>query len=250
MTEKQLIRQLKELRDIEPRKEWVLLTKSRIFHEETVVEKEVGIFSFLPLFRYRLAFAPIISVLIIVGLFGFTQDTVPGDFLFSVKKMTETAQVTFSSQTEKAGVHLKLANKRLEELSQIAESNQVKNLGPAIKEFQDNIAQAAKDLTDMELDTTSQDSTILKEIVAETQKMEQSKSNVEAVLGAIIGDTGELTSAISQLEKQMAEYLIADLERRTLSEEDQISLSEAIQDFEQGKYSEALEKIWFLSNNN
>ena len=249
MTEKQLIRQLKQLRDIEPNKEWVLLTKKRIFHDEAIVEKEVGIFSFLPLFRYRLAFAPIVSVLIIIGLFGFVQNTIPGDFLFSVKKMTETAQVAFSSQTEKAGVHLKLANKRLEELSQIAESNQVKNLGPAIKEFQDNIAQAAKDLTGMEFDATSQNSTMLKEIVAETQKLQQGKSNVEAVLGTIIGDTEELTNAISQLEKQIAGYLIADLERRTLSEEDQISLREAIQDFEEGEYAEALEKIWLLSNN-
>jgi len=248
MNEKDLIRQLKGLREIEPRKDWVVFTKKRIFAGEMEIEPKAGLLSFFPLFRYKLAFAPIVSVLIIIGLFGFAQQTIPGDFLFSVKKAAETAQVTFSSEMEKSGTHLKLANKRLEELSRIADNNQVRNLGPAIKEFQLNIVQATKNLEEMSANVTSSDSAILKEIVFETQRLEENKEKVEQVLGAIIGDTKELTNAILQLEKQTASYLIADLSQRTFSEEKQGLFEEAKQDFEAGNYSRALEKIWMLHN--
>jgi len=247
MEEKQLIRHFKELREIRPRQDWVVLTKSRIFAAETF-EAKASVFSFFPLFRYKLAFAPIIGVLIIIGLFGFVQDTVPGNFLFSVKKMTETAQITFSSIVERPKTQLEFANKRLEELSRIAESNQVENLDPAIKEFQASIVQATKELAEMNVNVTSSDSMVIKEIVAESKKLEENKERVEAVLGTIIGDTEELTNALNQLEKQTAAYLLADLFQRTLSEEDQELLIEAKQDFESREYSRSLEKIWLLSN--
>lgn len=250
MIEKDLIRQLKELREVEPRKDWVLFTKKRIFAiaEEAETEPKAGLLSFFPFFKYKLAFAPIVSVLIIIGLFGFTQSTIPGDFLFSIKKLTETAQITFSSEVEKPRTYLKLANKRLEELSRIADSNQVRNLEPTIKEFQLNIVQATKNLEEMTFNVTSSDFAILKEIVIESQRLEKNKEKVEQVLGAIIGDTEELTNAILQLEKQTAAYLIADLSQRTLSEEKQGLFEEAKQDFEAGNYSQALEKIWMLHN--
>ena len=250
MNEKQLIRHFKELAEIRPRKDWVILTKNRILGEPASAKATAGngIFSFFPLFRYKLAFAPIISVLIIIGLFGFAQKTVPGDTFFSVKKMAETAQVSFSSDVEKPKTQLKLANKRLEELSRIAQANQVRSLDPAIKEFQASIAQATKDLTEMDFNVTSSDPMVLQEIVAETQKLKENKERVEAVLGTVVGNTDELTSALSRLEKQTAEYLIADLSQRTLSEEDQVLLTEAKQDFEAGNYAGALGKIWLLSN--
>lgn len=244
MTEKQLISQLKELAEIRPRQDWVVLNKSRILAEEP---KTRG-FSFFPLFNYKLAWAPIISVFIIIGLFGFAANTMPGDLLFSVKKMTENAQVTFSSTIEKPTASLKLANKRLEDLSRIAENNQVRNLDPAIKEFQANVAQAVKDLAKLGSNVTSSDPIALKEIVAESQKLEENKEKVEAVLGTIIGDTEELTNALTIWKKQIATYLIADLSRRTLSEEDQVLLTEAKEYFESGEYGRALEKIWLLSN--
>lgn len=244
MTQDQLIRQLKELREVRPRQDWVLLTKSRILAEEQKTRE----FSIFPLFHYKLAWAPIVSVFIIIGLFGFAANTVPGDMLFTVKKMTENAQVTFSSAIERPTASLKLANKRLEDLSKIAENNQVRNLDPAIKEFQANVDQAIKNLAEIGTNVTSSDPVALQEIVSESQKLEENKEKVEAVLGTIIGNTEELTSALTILEKQTANYLIADLENRTLSEENQSLLNEAKQDFESGDYDRALEKIWLLSN--
>ena len=232
MIEKQLIRQLKELADIQPRKDWVVLTKRRIFADEEMPEAKHGLVSFFPFFRYKLALAPIISVLVIIGLFGFAQNTVPGDFLFSVKKMTETAQVTFTSEIEKPKVHLELANKRLEELNRIIENNQVRNLDPAIKEFQANIVQATEEIIAMNVNVTTSDSLILKDIVAETQKLEENKQKIEKVLATVIGDTQDLRNAIVLLEEQLTIQLIAGLENQMLTEEDEKLLSEAKEHYE------------------
>ncbi len=249
MKQSQLVRQLKSLRELEPSDNWVCFTKERIFagEPETIGLKE-GFLSFFPLFRYKLALAPIVSVLVLIGLFGFTQNTVPGDFLFSVKKATENAQITLSSATEKPKTQLKLANRRLAELSQIAENNQVRNLDPAIKEFQANIIQATKDLAAFDANVTSSDRIAIKEIMAESQKLVENKAKIETVLGAVIGDTGELENAITQMEKQVAAYLITDLEKRTLPETDTLLLNQARDDFNAGNYATSLEKIWTLSN--
>ncbi len=249
MKESQLVRQLKSLRELKPSDNWVSFTKERIFAgEPTPAGLRAGLLSFFSVFQYRLALAPIVSVLVLIGLFGVTQNTVPGDFLFSVKKITENAQVTFSSSAEKPKTQLKMANRRLEELSRIAEGNQVRNLDPTIKEFQSNIIQATKDLAAFDINVTSSDSLVIKELVAETRKLAENKEKVESVLGAVIGDTNELNNAILQIEKQAAAYLINDLGKRTLSENDGQLLIQARDDFNAGHYATSLEKIWILSN--
>ena len=156
--------------------------------------------------------------------------------------------MTFSSGAEKPTTQLKLANKRLDELSKIAENNQVGNLDPTIKEFQSNIAQATKDLAAFDINVTSSDPLVIKGLVAETKKLTENKEKIESVLGAIIGDTGELDNAILQIEKQTASYLINDLENRTLQESDAQLFGQAKDDFNAGNYATSLEKIWILSN--
>ncbi len=245
MTDRELIHNLKELRKIKPRKDWVVLTKSRILTQEQQSQEEVSIFS---LFRYRTALAPVLGVLIVVGLFGFAQKTVPGDFFFSLKEMTETVQVGFSSFDEKPKVSLQLANKRLEELSRIAESNRVENLGPAIEEFQESLSEATRNIAGLDANVTSSDPVILKDLVQETIRLEENKKKVETVLGTKVGDTKELGSAIVALEKRMAAYLIGDLETRTLSDKAQGLLDEAKVDYQEGNYQEALYKLWQIHN--
>lgn len=245
MTTDQLTRQLKKLREVEPSKNWVIFSKQRIFAGEPEPKKN-SFFTVFPFFQYKLALAPIISVFVVIGLFGFVQQTLPGDFLFSVKKITESVQVGFSSPQDKPATSLKLANKRLEELGRIADANSVQNLGVAIKEFQTNMAEAAKNLAVLE--NGSSDSATVKEIIAETQKLTENKEKIEGVLGAKIGDTQELSNALTQVEKQTAAFLLADLEKRTLSEQDTLLFGQAKDDFNLGNYATSLEKIWLLSN--
>ena len=71
MTEKDLIRQLKELKEIKPRKDWVLLTKRQILPGEEDARETLRTWA---VFHWKLAFAPVISVLTVIGLFGFAEN--------------------------------------------------------------------------------------------------------------------------------------------------------------------------------
>jgi len=244
MTEKELINNLKELKGIKPKKDWVVLTKSRILVEEPSYQSlDASVFS---VFRYKLALAPLLGVFLVLGLFGFAQSTIPGDLLFSIKKITETVQVGMSLPADKPMVQLQLANRRLTELSLMAERNQTESLAAAIQEFQNNISGAVKDIALMEKEITNPKA--LMELVEETKKISENKEKVETVLGTKINGTKELEDAIGTIEKKTAEFLIIDLENRTLSEESQSLLSEAKQDFEEEDYQEALYKLWQIYN--
>jgi hypothetical protein len=245
MTEKELIHNLKGLKEIKPNQEWAVLTKSRILAQAPSYQsQDASVFS---VFRYKLALAPMLGVLIVIGLLGFAQSTRPGDFLFSIKKITETVQIGLSSQTEKPKAQLQLVNRRLEELSVLAQGNQTERITPAIEEFQASLLQAAKDLAAIK-NVTSSDQIVLKEIAEETKKLSENKEKIETVLGTKIGDTEELENAMESLEKKTAEYLIADLESRTLLEEQENILNEAKADIEAGDYQGALYKLWQIHN--
>jgi ribosomal protein S17E len=159
----------------------------------------------------------------------------PGDLLYPIKKITEKSQAVFLPEEEKPKLNLELANKRLEELSEIAQKNEVKKLAPAISEFQANVSEAAKSLTKLKN---------VEEIVAQTKKLEENKKKVEEVLATKI-ETKELDNALAQI----VESQIKDLEGRTLTEEQMKILAEAKEDYEAGNYSDALTKILILSQN-
>lgn len=238
MTETELIQKIKELREIKPRKDWVLLAKTQILGSEP----NIGLRSiFPPLFRYRPALVTLLVFFILIGVFGFAQNTVPGDLLYPVKKIVETSEVIFSSEMEKPKIRLELANRRLRELNWIAEKNLVKNLAPAIEEFQSSVTEAAKGLTkirDSEINPK-----IVKEVAKLAQELEENKEKVEA-LGVVVGETEELDNALAQL----VEREINILESQSLTEAQQELLVEIKNLYQAGEYSEALEKILILSN--
>ena len=240
MAEKELIGKLQELSQIEPRKDWVILTKSRILGQESAGRDRVPIsfFSYL-----KPAFAGLVAVFILFGLFGFSQNSLPGDILYSIKKIVEKSQAVFVSEVNKPQASLELANKRLEELTKIAETNQVKNLAPAINEFQASISEAAKSLSRME--ATSSDPVVIKKIVEQTRKLDENKQIMEEVLGVILGgeEFNELQEVSDKLEIKLVKLTILDLETRTLTKEQEEILNQLKELAEQGKYQEFLELL-------
>jgi len=233
MTEKELIGKIRELRQIQPSKDWVSLTKSQILGKEDKYNNLISVFQIL---FSKPAYAGLVVVFVLFGLFGFSQNSLPGDLLYPIKKITERSQAVFVSEEELPKYNLEIANKRLEELNEIAQTNQVKKLAPAISEFQANISEAAKSLAKVK----SQD---VEKIVAQTKKLEENKKKVENVLATKI-ETEEYDDALAQL----VESQIKDLEERTLTEEQMKILAEAKELYQAGNFAEALEKILLLSN--
>lgn len=237
MTDKNLVRQIQILREIKPRKDWVILTKSQILGQEIADRDRVSIWAFFQ-FRpaYRPVFISLLTLTVLIGAFGFAQISLPGDILYPIKRITERSQAIFVSESELPGYNLEIANKRLEELTKIAETNQVKKLAPAISEFQANVSQAAENLSKAK-------SPDVKEIVVQAQKLEKNKQKVEA-LGVVVGETDKLDNPM----KQLVEREIAGLETQTLTETQQEVLTQIKEDLEAGKYYQALEKILLIAN--
>jgi len=216
MTEKEIIGKIQELRHIKPRKDWVLSNKAQLLGQDAG-------FSFLPYLKP--AFAGLVCVFVCLGLFGFAKDSVPGSFLYSIKKIGEKGQSFFVSDEEKADFALNLADKRLEELTRIAESNQSRNLPQAITEVQASISEAVKNLS-------VSDQKDLERVV----KLVKDKQTIEQALATRI-DSEDLDN-ISMI---YADILIKDLETRTLTEEKQEILDQMKVLFQANEFQQALE---------
>ena len=212
MTEKEVIEKIRLLKQIKPEKKWVFLTKERILGKPIF-------FPFL-----KPAFAGLLFILIIFGL-SFTS--LPGEPFYLIKKLVERGQTVFVPEEERPKLELELANKRLEELSKIAEKNDVKKLAPAINEAKESVAQATKNLV--------KSKKVDKEIVKKTLELEKKRKEVEASLQTKI--TEENPAMV------VAKYLIEDFEKRTLTKDQKQILEKAKGYFENGDFAKVLELL-------
>lgn len=246
MMEKDIIKKIQELKQIKPSKEWVVLTKKQILGEMPGYrERFIEVLETLPkvLVQSKLAYATVTLFLIFIGLFGFTQNTVPGDFLFTIKKVAEQTQGVFVPEKGQTKYSLEIVNKRLQDLTKVAIDNQTNKIIPAINELQASVSDAANSLNNEEI---KRDPQAIKEIAQEVKKIEENKQRVES-FGIVIGENnelGELNNALSQ----MVQKQIGELEKSSLTEVQQTLLAWAKIDFNDKNYSEALIKIWQISN--
>ncbi|MDP2910460.1 MAG: DUF5667 domain-containing protein [bacterium] len=249
MTEKQLIANLKQLKEIKPGENWVCFVKDQILKEENPIYKKEAEFNFSFIsfikelqrgerfvFRHKPAFAFLTVLLTLIGIFGFAQNSVPGDSLFTLKKITEQSQSIFVAEENQPKRNFELANKRLDDLTKIAQENSVDNLASAINEYQESVSKAAESLAKAEKPDIKEISAVIKEL---EKKEEAIKS-----LGVEIGDKEKLNNVLADIVATE----ISDLDKKTLTEEQKELLIKIKQNYEQGNYSQALEDILFLNN--
>lgn len=243
MTEKDFILEIKKLNQIKPRKDWVLSVKNRIFETETTTTTKTSIWEILPriFFQPKLIVSEVLAVFIVLGIFGFSQNSLPGDPLYLLKRISEKGRAVFVSEEELPQAQLQLVNKRLEELAKIAESNQTKKLAPALEAYQASVVRAAKDL--VRASATTSDSTTIKKIAAQAQKLEAAREKLEKTYGI----AGLEVQEEANPTKLIVEWLIKDLENRTLTEDQTSLFTQAQQDYSEGNYSVSLVKILQLS---
>jgi predicted RND superfamily exporter protein len=249
MTEKQLIAKLKQLKEIKPSENWVCFVKDQILKEENPIYKKEAEFNFSFIsfikelqkgerfvFQHKPAFAFLTVLLILIGVFGFAQSSVPGDSLFTLKKIAEQSQSIFVSEENQPKRDFELANKRLDDLTKIAQENSVDNLAPAINEYQESVSKAAESLAKEEKHDIKEISAVIKEL---EKKEEAIKS-----LGVEIGDKEKLNNVLADIVATE----ISDLDKKTLTEEQKELLIKIKQNYEQGNYSQALEEILLFNN--
>ncbi len=238
MTEKQLIAKIRQLRQIKPRQDWVIFTKERIFNEKPVsIRRQTPVFSLnslIRVFQPKFAFAPLVVLIVLAGAFAFAQDSLPGDMLFPLKRIVEKSQAVFLSEKEQPKRDIELANKRLDELTKIAESNQTQKLGAAISEVQASVSKVAKNLKGIKPDAVKEAIKGVKEIEEKTQKIKS--------LGVKIEENEELKDAVALSEAlDQIGPLIDDLRNSTLTEEQQDVFKEIEAEYKAGNYSKVIE---------
>ena len=257
MQEKQLIHRLKELQQIKPRQDWALLVKNQILGlpAEALTKAGPNFFEKRPTLRFldllsaliyqrKLAYAFATLLFVMVGMFGFAQYTMPGDVLFSVKKLTEQSQTAFVSQESQLKNNFETANRRLDDLTQVVKDNRVQNIAPAIREFQVSISQATKDLVNSGID--QKDFQSIKDIALQIKKIENNKKQLQNY-GVDLEDTQEskdLNNALASLVQRE----INSLEKTTLTENQLDTMEEVKSLYAEGKYSDALEEILMINN--
>jgi len=229
LTDQELIGKIRELRQITPTNSWVSFNKSRILGTEPAYRGRTSV-TFFPYFKP--VFVTVIAVFVVFGTFGygFVKNSMPGDFLYAIRKIAHECEAVFVPQNEQTAFQLKLANDRLEDLAKAP----AKNLAPTISEFQANISEAARTLS--KIDATTSDPLAIERIVAETKKLEGNKQKLDS-LGVVYGGTEAIENVLSKI----TENLISDLDSRTLSEAQENILAEVKKLFGEKKYSEALE---------
>ena len=230
MTEAELIKKIKTLKEIKPRKDWVVLTKTQILGN-VEVRPQLFLFPF-----FKPAYAGLFLFLLLIGLAEFSQGALPGDPLYSLKRISERTQSVFVSKEEQPKLQLELTNKRLEELNKVAEANQVKRLAPALNEFETTKIAAKKEVVNSIKNKSGKEATkVAKDIAPKLADLNEKEKKVYATLNIESTEGTEQTA-----EKAVVEILIKDAKNSTLTEEQKTDLVKVEEYYKMEDYQEAL----------
>ncbi len=237
LTEDQIIEKLRELKQIKPNQDWVYLTKIDVFGAE---RPKFSFASFINeirreerfVFSHKMAFSALTVFIAIIGVFGFALSSVPGDSLFQLKKITEYGQSYFVSSANQPNYNLALANKRLDDLTTIAEKNKIEKLAVAINAYQESKTNAVKSLIN------SGNPATIQELSNGLQKIEMKENQIKS-LGIELGQNEELDKELAPVVRKE----ILERESAGLTEEELEVLNNVKIEYEQGNYSKALELL-------
>jgi len=207
VTQKQLIDQLRMLKDIKPRQEWAVLLKSQIFlSAETSVKAEAkkpGIMDVLTsvFFQKRLAYSLATILILVAGVFGIMKFLPLGTVSQKSTASLTTGQVASPDPKVVAVINSK-----------------IKDLTQALKDNPEQTPQAI-------------------------QGIAASLKTLADVPGANLTANPE----VQDLYKTVVANQILDLQKTTLTDDQQKILSDTVSLYNAGKYSDALEEILLIS---
>ncbi len=240
MEDTALISKIQTLKNIKPNRAWAVLARQRIVEEAFGREERA-----FPVFRFWERPALVFSLLsVIVGggiIAEVSKTSLPGDALYVLKAKAEQARLSFYSDATKSFAQLAIAQKRLDELKEVAVSKNTENLSSALKEFDSNVENASRRLAELILKDPSKTQEVGKELAL----LIRQKNEVEKILGSRIGQD---ESELDILTKALVENEIATLNKATLTETQSVMFERAKDEYANGRYQESFELIWTLSS--
>jgi hypothetical protein len=243
-SDKEIINQIRLLREIKPDTDWVISCKARLMGQEAIGQKRsflVSMGNFV--FQYRTALAGLIlAVGAGGGLLVAAQGALPGEPLYGLKKVTEKGAAFVSGQNNNPAANLQLAAKRLEEINIISQKNLVKNLPAAFYEYKTAKAAAKKDVAALVKKNPDKAGEIVKEAGAAMQDIDNKEKQVYGVLGLELNasSTQDVAEAVS--DKEIVDSLINYLKAgAVLSDGQAADLAIVKEAYEAGNYGQAID---------
>lgn len=254
MEEKDLIKKIKSLKNIQPDKDWILACKTNIMGKDE--PSEFGFFNF----DLRKAFVlPVFAILAIASVV-FAN---PGNRQALYAYLTSFRKIDIQTSPEEnngAERYLVMAEEKIKQLKEIAkeESNE-EELAAAIEETADLIRKAADSIPEKAEDpqTTSQYVAKISQIQAQKEEISQilgsdidlgEKELEEKVLACLENSIEDAQSEKEKYVKEMVEAQIRDLKQNQgLSEEEKEILAKAEALYAEKQYSAALEALVLMA---
>ncbi len=237
MDEKQVLATFSLLKNIEPRKEWVVLTKGAILGVESDSRERIfagvgQIGQLISFYMRKPALATVAFVLLLMlGLAGGV-----------IRENIQKNQLARTSQTENAFVQLQVAQNRLDEVKKAAARNDSAKLSSAIAEFKTVSAKASSEFAKLVENDPKKALQASRQIV----QLQKEQSQLEQTLGAAFEVQG--TTNLENATKTLIENEISDLDSRTLTDAQLVLLNDAKNAYVKGDYETALEKILAITN--
>ena len=211
--EKDLIKKIKELKQIEPSSEWMNSTRHNLMTQIKIDENaNMYNISFFQWIKQPQSFALAFCLMLMV-LGGpwlaikASEASLPGEFLYSVKKATEGVQITVTSEDSKAQLSVEFAGRRLEELSKMSENLQdndrMKEVASEIKNNLEKASAYAGKISEANIIVVVKKANRIKDELGENKGNMSSEAQTELV-GA--------GKAVEEINRQILATLIRDKE--------------------------------------
>ena len=144
MNDNELIQKIKALKQVQPKQDWILATKSQILGKEDSYETKASWYEALFARALKPAFAMPFAMLVLVSgaVIVVSQSSVPGDPLHSIEQITERAHQTVLSPEEKPTYYLSLAEKRVKELKEVVDANKTDKISAGVEGVEQAIKKA------------------------------------------------------------------------------------------------------------
>lgn len=159
-----------------------------------------------PSHLFKFAIRPALVALLIFGVFfggwaatiSASYDSLPGDALYSIKLITEKAQLTLTSGENKVSLQTELAEKRLKEMRQILEAPYIENKEERTKTAVQNFSKQVKAVqTTLEsLDSNESDAVLGAAKIVDTKTAEYTIA-LEGAKDSLTGDAKEAVEEAS-----------------------------------------------------
>ena len=239
MTEQELINKIRELKKTQPSDDWLFSARhsliNRIGLSESAKSDAGGGLSFWGWIKQyqSLALTACLMINIIAGpwlLAEASRSSLPGELLYSIKKIGESLQIKVTSNENKSQLQVEFANRRLEELNKIAERlalaskdteaeqtkqviNDFKNSLASAKEYlNDNVSKekavgVAKQAKKMEEGLTKAKEGASKEMQADFAEAEEAIKDIKHQILTVIINSADSNSAATSSDEEIVIYL-------------------------------------------